>query len=68
MSEEPIARYYDASKNPDGAFLIGVPLADLSESQWAALPAWLQLSVDASGWYRKTAPPKVAPPKAPEEE
>jgi hypothetical protein len=68
MSEEPIARYYDASKNPDGAFLMGVPLADLSESQWAALPVWLQLSVDASGWYRKTAPPKVAPERAAKEE
>jgi hypothetical protein len=45
-----------------------VPLADLSESQWAALPAWLQLSVDASGWYRKTALVKVAPQRATEEE
>jgi hypothetical protein len=66
--EDKIVRFYIADANPDGAFLMGVPLADLSESQWAALPVWLQLSVDASGWYRKTAPPKVAPERAAKEE
>lgn len=68
MSEEPIARYYDASKNPDAASLPGVPLRDLTQAEFDALPAWLQLSVDASMFYRKSAPPKVAPQKATEEE
>lgn len=66
MSTEPIARYYDEAKNPDGAFLPGVPLADLTEAQFEALPDWLRLSVDASPFYRKTKPnatpaPKIAP-------
>lgn len=56
MSEQQIARYYDESKNAAGVFLPGVPLADLSESQWAALPEWLQASIDASGWYSATRP------------
>ena len=34
-----IARYYDAEKNPDGGSLPGVPLRDLSEDEFAALPA-----------------------------
>lgn len=53
---DTIARYYDERKNPDGAFLPGVPLADLTEEQFDALPKWLQLSVDASPFYRKTKP------------
>lgn len=50
------ARYYDASKNPDGAVLDGVPLRDLTEEEFEALPPWLQASVDASPMYRKTKP------------
>jgi hypothetical protein len=71
MSEEPIARYYDESKNAAGVFLPGVPLADLSESQWAALPEWLQASIDASGWYSATRPREKRSARAddaPEEE
>jgi hypothetical protein len=56
MSDEPTARYYDESKNTAGVFLPGVPLADLSASQWAALPEWLQASIDATGWYSETRP------------
>lgn len=68
MSDQ-VARYYDPSKNPDGAFLPGVPLADLTEAQFDALPAWLQLSIDASPMYRKTKPPtETAPLKAPVKE
>ena len=51
----PIARYYDESKNDGGAF-DGVPLRDLTEEEFAALPAWLQASVDAAPFYRKTKP------------
>ena len=51
-----IARYYDAEKNPDGGSLPGVPLRDLTEDEFAALPAWLQESVDAQPFFRKTKP------------
>ncbi len=51
-----IARYYDASKNPDEASLPGVPLADIDEETFAAYPEWLQKSIDALDMYRKTKP------------
>lgn len=51
----PIARYYDESKH-DGSAFDGVPLRDLTDDEFAALPAWLQASVDASPLYRKTKP------------
>ena len=54
-----IARYYDASKNADGGHLPGVPLGDLTDEEFDALPAWLQASVDAAPYYRKTAPGKA---------
>lgn len=52
----PIARYYDADKNPEGAVLDGVPLADIDQETFDSLPAWLQASVDAAPFYRKTKP------------
>lgn len=51
-----IARYYDESKNENGGALPGVPLADITEEQFNALPPWLQASVDASPMYRKSKP------------
>lgn len=51
-----IVRYYDATKNPDGGYLPGVALGDLTDEQYDALPKWLQESVDASPFYRKTKP------------
>lgn len=59
MASDPIARYYDEAKNPDGAFLPGVGLRDLTEAEFAALPEYLQESVDVCGFYRKTKPPTV---------
>jgi hypothetical protein len=56
MDDEPIARYYDDSKNADAVYLPGVPLSDISESRWAAFPQWLQDSADAIGWYSATRP------------
>lgn len=53
---EPIARYYDESKNSDGGSFPGVPLRDLTEEEFSSLPEWLQRSVDASPIYRKTKP------------
>lgn len=54
-----IARYYQEDKNEDGGALPGVPLADIDEETFAALPPWLQASVDASPMYRKTKPGKA---------
>lgn len=62
MSEK-IARFYVADRNPDGASLPAVPLRDLTEEEFGALPEWLQRSVDACPFYRKT---KVPAEKAPE--
>lgn len=55
---DTIARYYDASKNPEGAALPGVPLRDLTQDDYDSYPAWLQASIDAWAAYRKTAPSK----------
>lgn len=60
-----IARYYVPDRNPTGASLPGVPLADISEEQYDAFPAWLQLSIDAVGFYRKTKPGVGAVPATP---
>lgn len=66
---ESIARYYDETKNPEGGMLPGVPLRDLTEAEFAALPPWLQESLDALPCYRKTPPPReTAPLKAPAKE
>ena len=48
--------YYDASKNPEGACLDGVPLRDLTDDELAELPAWLRSSVEASPFYTTEAP------------
>jgi hypothetical protein len=42
----------------------GVPLADIPQSHWDTLPAWLQASVDESGMYRKSKPTGKAESKA----
>ena len=59
MSEK-ITRYYDETKNPEGGSLPGVPLRDLLEREYAALPEWLQHSIDALPCYRKTKPAVAA--------
>lgn len=56
-----IARYYDASKNPDQAALGGVPLDDLTVDQYEALAPHQQASVDALPFYRKTKPEPHGP-------
>lgn len=55
-----IARYYDPSKNEDGGAIPGVPLGDIDEETFASYPEWLQRSVDAAPFYRKTKPSKAA--------
>jgi hypothetical protein len=59
-----IARYYDASKNPQGAHFPGVPLDDIDEERWESVPDGIKADVDASPYYRKTAPPKAAANKS----
>lgn len=60
-----IARFYDESKNPDGGAIPGVPLGDMTEEEFDALPEWLQRSVDASPMYRKTRPSGKAKERTP---
>lgn len=59
----PIARYYDATKNPDGAYFEGVPLRDITEDEWIALEERQQAAIEASPFYRKTKPPADKAPK-----
>jgi hypothetical protein len=58
-----IARFYEEAKNPDGATLPGVPLADLTEEFYDAQPAHIQRSIDAVGFYRKTKPRAESTPR-----
>jgi hypothetical protein len=41
-----VARYYSAEHNPEERFFPGVPLRDLTEDEFNALPEWLQRSID----------------------
>lgn len=49
-------RYYNPERNPSGAYLPGVPLGDMTDQEFAALPLWVQRSVDASGFYFRSKP------------
>lgn len=51
-----IARYYNEDNNPHGAAIPGVPLRDLTQEEYDALPDMEKASVDASELYRKTKP------------
>ncbi len=51
-----IARYYNEDSNPHGASIPGVPLRDLTQEEYDALPDMEKASVDASELYRKTKP------------
>lgn len=54
--KDQIARYYRADKNEAGAAFPGVPLRDLTDAEFEALPEHLQRDVDASELYQKTKP------------
>lgn len=56
--------FYDASKNPDGFALPGVPLRDVTEDEYEALPKHLRASAEASPMYRKTPLPAAKPAQA----
>lgn len=55
-----VARFYDETKNPEGRFFGGVPLADIDEDTWNGYSDQLKASVDADPMYRKTRPHKPA--------
>ncbi len=65
----PIARYLNEANVQEGVFFPGVPLADITEEEFDALPKHLQEAVDASPMYRKTKPAekKAANKAAPKE-
>lgn len=58
MSEK-IVRYYVPENNPGGGHFPGVGLRDLTEDDWDNIPEAIQKDVDASNFYRKTAPAKA---------
>ena len=61
-SGESVAYIYNATQNPDGAGLPGVPLRDLTVADLAQLPAWLVPSIAACAWYQATAAAPALPP------
>ena len=48
---DEIVRVYVPEANPQGAFLPGVPLRDLTRREYEALKPWMQRSVDAAPFY-----------------
>lgn len=52
MAMNEMVYTYDETKNPEGAYLAGVPLRDLTVEDVAALPEWLQRSVAACSFYQ----------------
>jgi hypothetical protein len=60
-----IARYYNPEANPLDGMLPGVPLADIDEEIFNAYPEWLQRSIDALPFYRKTKVRTEARPDTP---
>jgi hypothetical protein len=62
------ARHFDASKYQDN-YIPGVPMRDLTEDEWEALDDDQKATVDASPFFRKTAPAgKTAARKADDKE
>jgi len=55
-----IARFYVKDNNPDGTGFPGVPLRNIEDAEWDTYPAFIQRSVDASDFFRKTPIPKAA--------
>lgn len=47
---------YDETLNPDGSFLPGVPLRDLTQADLDAQPRWILPSIAAAPYYVAVAP------------
>jgi hypothetical protein len=52
---EEIIYCYVAEVNPQGAYLPGVPLRDLTQADVDGMPAWLRPSLAACGFYERVA-------------
>lgn len=52
--------YYNAAKNPDGAYLAGVPMRDLAADEWDALSAQQRRDALYHGYWRLTPVPRAA--------
>lgn len=64
MSNEIIFKYLP-NKNTKGRALTGVPLSDLTQAQFDAMPRWIQKSVSGCEFYQDVSAEKPAPkPKA----
>lgn len=46
-----IAWKYNSQKNKEEAIYPGIPLGDITEGEFKALPKWMQAQVKESGWY-----------------
>ena len=47
---------YDPKKNPEGAFIDGVPMRDVTAAEFERLPLHVQASVRACPFYKEIAP------------
>lgn len=61
------ARHFDESKYED-QYIPGVPMRDLTEDEFEALDDDAKATIDASPFFRKTAPGKAAAKRADEKE
>ncbi len=58
------ARYFDEAKDDGTQHVYGVPMRDITDDEYDALPKWLKAQVDASPLYRKSAPTSAAKKKS----
>lgn len=61
-------RYFDESKYDGSQPYGGVPLRDIDEAEWKALPKHVQESTDVLPYFRKTKPPTAHTPAEKHEE
>jgi hypothetical protein len=61
MTDTIVYRYV-AEQNPQGGYLAGVPLRDLTAADLADIPAWLHPSIAAQPFYETVSGTKT--PKA----
>lgn len=51
MDMQEVAYRYVAERNPEGGFLPGVPLRDLTRADLARMPSWLRESLTTCPFY-----------------
>jgi hypothetical protein len=57
--------YYNAAKNPDGAYLAGVPMRDMSGEEWDGLAPQQRREALHHGYWRLTPVPAEPDASAP---